>query len=76
MSQIYEVVIFTAALQDYADFILDKIDPDRQLIKHRLYRQHTTFKEKEGVYLKDLSRLGRDLRRTMILDNVKENFSL
>ena len=28
MSQHYEVVIFTAALQDYADYILDQIDPD------------------------------------------------
>ncbi len=38
MSKYYEIVIFTAALQDYADYILDRIDPDNQLIKHRLYR--------------------------------------
>lgn len=28
----------------------------------------------EGIYLKDLSRLGRDLRRVIIVDNIKENF--
>jgi CTD small phosphatase-like protein 2 len=37
ISQFYEVVIFTAALSDYADWILEKIDP-KGLIKHRLYR--------------------------------------
>lgn len=26
MSQVYEVVIFTAAMQDYADWVLDQLD--------------------------------------------------
>ena len=34
----YEVVVFTAASQDYADFILNVLDPTRELIMHRLYR--------------------------------------
>lgn len=37
MSKYYELVIFTAALQDYADFILDIID-SKKLIASRLYR--------------------------------------
>ena len=40
MSQFYEIVIFTAADQQYADEILDKLDVNRR-ISHRLYRQHT-----------------------------------
>jgi CTD small phosphatase-like protein 2 len=28
----------------------------------------------DGIYLKDLSRLGRDLARTIIVDNIRENF--
>ncbi len=27
MSELYEVGIFTAAMQDYADWVLDSIDP-------------------------------------------------
>ena len=34
------------------------------------------FRESDGVYVKDLSKLGRDLKRVIILDNVKENFTL
>ena len=41
MAKYYEVVVFTAALKDYADYILDIIDP-KKFIKYRLYRQHTS----------------------------------
>ncbi len=34
----YEVVIFTAAMQDYADSVLDTIDPEQKFIQYRLYR--------------------------------------
>ncbi len=37
MNKYYEIVIFTAALSDYADWILEKIDPDN-LVKFKLYR--------------------------------------
>ena len=37
MSEIYEVVIFTAAMQDCADWVLDSIDKPKY-ISHRLYR--------------------------------------
>ena len=40
MSRAYEVVIFTAAMQDYADWVLDQLDTE-DLISFRLYRQHT-----------------------------------
>lgn len=73
MSKHYEIVIFTAALQDYADFILDIID-NNSTIKHRLYRQHTSLHE--GSTVKDLSKLGRNLAKTLIIDNLPENFSI
>jgi CTD small phosphatase-like protein 2 len=39
MSQLFEIVIFTAAAQDYADFILNYIDKETtKYISHRLYR--------------------------------------
>ncbi|CAD8143021.1 unnamed protein product [Paramecium octaurelia] len=71
MSKYYEIVIFTAAQQDYADFILDLIDEDR-VIGYRLYRQHTILVD--NAYVKDIQRIGRDVRRTIIIDNLAENF--
>ena len=73
MSKYYEIVIFTAAMQDYADWAINQIDPNN-LIKYRLYRQHAI--PCGSVYLKDLSRLGRDIKRMIIVDNIPENFQL
>jgi len=71
MAQYYEVVIFTAGLKEYADFILDRIDTKKS-ITHRLYRHNTDFKN--NVYAKDLSKLGRDMSKILIVDNNPDNF--
>lgn len=73
MAELYEIVIFTAAMQDYADWVLNQIDKPKR-IKYRLYRQHAT--PHGPVFVKDLSRIGRDLSKTIIVDNVAENFQL
>ena len=74
MSEIFEIAIFTAAMQDYADGILDKIDPNKLYIKYRLYRQHTSI---SGIsFVKDLTKLGRDLSKVIIIDNLPDNFKL
>lgn len=39
LSEQFEVVVWTAAQRDYADFILDKLDTKR-VITQRLYREH------------------------------------
>ena len=66
ISSCNEIVIFTAALQKYADLVINSIDPNR-VISYRLYRQHTISIGNSNV--KDLAKLGRDLRRVIIVDN-------
>jgi Dullard-like phosphatase family protein len=73
LSLYYELVIFTAASQNYADLIIDHIDP-KGLISYRLYRQHLSVHNNKLI--KDLSKIGRDLRTVIILDNMPENFIL
>jgi len=74
MAKIFEIVIFTAALKDYADSILDILDPNKILINYRLYRHHTSL---SGItFCKDLTKIGRDLSRTLIIDNLADNFKL
>ena len=53
LSTMYEICVFTAGEKDYADTILNFIDEDRIIIKHRLYREHCV-KPEAGVYVKDL----------------------
>ena len=73
LSKHYEIVVFTAAMPDYADWILDQID-EVGYVASRLYRQHCT--PKDDYAIKDLRNLGRDLRKTIIVDNLAENFSM
>ena len=76
LSEFYEINIFTAGEKDYADQILDHFDMDRKLISNRLYRHNTDRIEYNGslFYIKDLSRCDRDLTKTIIIDNIKDNF--
>lgn len=73
MAKHYEVVIFTAAQKDYADFILDRMDTEGS-ISHRLYRNNCSYCD--NVYQKDLTKLDRDLTKTLIVDNNPDNFQL
>ena len=39
-----------------------------------MYRQHVTIRDDE--YLKDLSRIGREIENMIIVDNMPQNFNL
>jgi len=65
VARLYEVVIFTASLNVYADRVIDVLDV-AHVVTGRLFRDSCTFMD--GSFVKDLSRLGRDLRRVVILD--------
>ena len=73
MTKYFEIVIFTAAAEDYADIVLNELDKDK-IIKFKLYRKHT--EQINGIFIKDLSKLGRDISKVIIIDNNKDNFSL
>ena len=66
LSKLFEVVIFTASISKYASPLLDKLDKD-QNIKYRLFREHCTFLN--GIFIKELKRLNRDLKDVIIVDN-------
>ena len=73
MGKYFEIVIFTSAEEEYANIVLDEIDKNK-VISHKLYRRHVEFND--GFCLKDLNKLGRDIKKVCIIDNDKNNFKL
>ena len=71
LSQFCEIVIFTASTKYYADIVIDGLDC-KNLIDYKLYREHTY--DYNGINVKDLSKLGRDLKKIIIIDNIEENY--
>lgn len=66
MAKTYEIVVYTASLNKYADPLLDLLDPHKT-ISARLFRESCVYFE--GSYVKDLSLLNRDVSQTIIVDN-------
>lgn len=66
-SKAFELVVFTASQQSYADKVIDALDPTGAFISHRLYRQHCT--ELRGAFFKELPLLGRPMSQCILVDN-------
>ncbi|KAK9480712.1 NLI interacting factor-like phosphatase-domain-containing protein [Lipomyces japonicus] len=67
VSKWYNLVIFTASVQEYADPVIDWLEQNRKYFKARYYRQHCTFRN--GGYVKDITVVEPDLSKVMIIDN-------
>ena len=74
IKEYYEIIVFTSGTREYADMVLDVIEHKKQkkFFSGRLYREHTIKIGKK--YIKDLSKIGRDLSRTLIVDNLPQSF--
>uniref|UniRef100_A0A3B5LFM8 CTD (carboxy-terminal domain, RNA polymerase II, polypeptide A) small phosphatase like 3 n=1 Tax=Xiphophorus couchianus TaxID=32473 RepID=A0A3B5LFM8_9TELE len=72
MAKIYELFVYTCAKKEYAEKILEILDPQKKLFRHRLYQDDCACVL--GHYIKDLSILGRDLTKTVVLDNAPHTY--
>lgn len=72
VSKWYNLVAFTASVQEYADPVIDWLELERKYFSARYYRQHCTYKN--GAYIKDLGQVEPDLSKVIILDNSAFSF--
>ncbi len=71
----FEVVIFTASRKEYADCILNYLDPENNIISHRLYREDC-ISIKNKIFIKDLRIFrNRTLNKLILIDNSFYSFS-
>ncbi len=77
ISEYYELIIFTAGLKEYANIVLDLIESrmGKKIFDYRLYRENTEPND-EGIFIKDLTKIGRSLQKMIIVDNTKNNYEL
>lgn len=76
VSKYYEVFIFTAASETYANYVVDILDPEAKYIKGILFRDHCMITTK-GVIIKDLSIIrNREMKNMVMIDNNAHAFSL
>lgn len=73
MGELFELVIFTAAMKEYADKVIDFLDPEG-LIKRRFYRDvyYKIIKsctKKDGTFYKDITKVREDVDKVCIIDN-------
>lgn len=69
MAMYYEIVLFSPSIDGMADPVVTSLDKEG-CIMHRLYRDATVYKN--GVYIKDLDRLNRNVNRIVVLDDDPE----
>jgi len=71
----FEVIVFTASKQEYADWILNYLDPENNIFKHRFYRENC-ISVMNKIYIKDLRIFNnRNLENMLIIDNSLYSFS-
>ena len=70
----YEIISFTNGEKSYSDSIIKQIEARNQYFDYNLYREHSFLSGRE--FLKDISRIGRDMKKILIVDNIANNFKL
>ena len=70
----YELVSFSNESKYSSEPIIDIIEKKKKYFDYNLFREHLDFIGKE--FIKDLSKLGRDIKKVIIVDNISNNFRL
>ena len=67
----YEIISYTKLSKEYSNLIIQQIEKNRKLFDYNFYRDHCSLVGNR--FVKDISRIGRDLKKTIIVDDIPEN---
>ena len=75
----YNIVVYTASHQSYADSVLNYLDKENKYFQYRLYRNHCVQLDVDGFkfYVKDLDTLNKhyNLKDVVLIDNSVLSFA-
>lgn len=75
LTKYYEIYIFTSATKEYANRVMDILDPEKRIFNGALHRSHCC-KTKKGFYIKDLRIVNnKNLNEMLIVDNLSHSFA-
>ena len=69
-----ELITFTSASKVYAQPIINEIESKSKYFDFNFFREHSIIYGND--FVKDISRIGRDMKKTIIIDNFEDNFRL
>ena len=69
-----ELMTFTSASKEYAQPIINEIESKKKYFDYNFFREHSIIYGND--FVKDISRIGRDMKKIIIIDNMEENFRL
>jgi Dullard-like phosphatase family protein len=69
-----ELITFTSASKEYAVPIIQEIEKPKKFFDYYFFREHTVIYGND--FVKDISRIGRDIKKIIIVDNSENNFKL
>ena len=67
----YEIIAFSKLSKEYSELIIQQIDKYRILFDYNLSREHCVLVNNK--FVKDISRIGRDIRKMIMVDDTPEN---
>ena len=74
VKQLYELVAFSSETREFSDVILNEIEKNKKFFDFKLYKDHCTLYKNR--FVKDITKLGRDIRKIIIVDDDENNFVL
>ena len=70
----YELIIWSSTNEAYANSLIDAVEYEKKYFDYVLYREHSIIIGND--FVKDLTRVGRDLDKIIIIDDMPQNFRL